>query len=98
MTKESFQDIKTCLHKDGILVSNIFIGLEKEDAWMSLLATVNSVFSNVHFFHTKKEFDKDDKIKLTNANFVAAKNEKQNNIINTLVINILVFTELGRLE
>jgi len=96
MTKESFQDIKTCLHKDGILVSNIFIGLEKEDAWMSLLATVNSVFSNVHFFHTKKEFDKDDKIKLTNANFVATKNKKQN-IINTLV-NTLVYTLLTPVE
>ena len=88
MTKESFQDIKTCLHKDGILVSNIFIGLEKEDAWMSILATVNSVFSNVHFFHTKKEFDKDDKIKLTNANFVATKNKKQN-VVNTLVNSLL---------
>jgi spermidine synthase len=88
MTKESFQDIKTCLHKDGTLVSNIFVGLEKEDAWMSILATVNSVFSNVHFFHTKKEFDKDDKIKLTNANFVATKNEKQN-VVNTLVNTLL---------
>lgn len=92
MTKESFQDIKTCLHKDGIFVSNILVGLEKKDAWMSILATVNSVFSNVHFFHTTTEFDKDDKIKLTNANFVATKNKKQNNIINTLVINTLVFT------
>jgi predicted membrane-bound spermidine synthase len=88
MTKESFQDIKTCLHKDGILISNIFVGLAKEEAWKSTLATVNSVFSNVHFFHRRTKFDKDDKIKLTNANIVATKNEKQN-IVNTLVNSLL---------
>jgi spermidine synthase len=72
-TWEFFQDINKCLSGEGVLLSNIFIGLGDERAKMSLLATINSAFGNVHFFHSRTEFDEDDKIKFTNANIVATK-------------------------
>ncbi len=75
MTREAFMEMKNCLAADGVLVSNIFNGMANTTARMSLLATVHEVFGNVLFFHSQNRFAEEDKIKLTNANFVAAKSQ-----------------------
>ena len=79
-TKEFFQDIKTCLSTNGILVSNAIISLENETTKMSLVATIYSVFSNTHFFITETSFKKDDKITVTNCFIVATKTIPPDNI------------------
>ena len=73
-TREFFRDINKCLSSDGVFLSNVFIPLGDEKAKMSLLATVSSVFGNVHFFYTKLNFYKD-KTKITNANIVTTKTD-----------------------
>jgi predicted membrane-bound spermidine synthase len=74
-SQEFFQDINECLNSKGVLLANMFIAVGDERGKMSLLATISSVFGDIHFFHTKTKFELNDKIKLTNANIVATKSK-----------------------
>ena len=80
MTKEFFEDVKTCLNSNGILISNIFIETNNDATKMPLLATIYKVFGNTHYFSTKINSSNKDKNRLTNAYILAAKKKMSETI------------------
>jgi len=60
LTQNFFQDLKQCLHKEGVIVVNSFTVPRYSDTSYHLLKTINSEFERIRIFH--KEFSQPDKI------------------------------------
>lgn len=54
-TKEFYQDLKSCLNNDGIVVSNTFMDFTNELGFNSVLSTFNTVFKDVYYSNKVKD-------------------------------------------
>ena len=53
-TKEFYQDLKSCLNNDGIVVSNTFMDFTNKLGFNSVLSTFNTVFKDVYYSNKVK--------------------------------------------
>ena len=54
-TKEFYQDLKSCLNNDGIVISNTFMDFTNKLGFNSVLSTFNTVFKDVYYSNKVKD-------------------------------------------
>ena len=101
-TKEFYRDVKKCMVKDGILLNNTVVDLDKVETLDFVLSTFRSEFKNIYYFFDKELVEKTG-IKITNLYvLVTDKREIKNLKIDysqiPQVLRKRVFSTLGNIK
>ena len=101
-TKEFYRDVKKCMVKDGILLNNTVVDLDKVETLDFVLSTFRSEFKNIYYFFDKELVEKTG-VKITNLYVLVTdkKNIKDLKIDYSQIPQVLrkrVFSTLGNIK